>query len=150
VSNTEERAIQNQRSLDRLAKTIALSQGRFSLVLACGESPELPRAIVAGLRKISPIEIDEIWLSPTSQTLYSSIISQLHEQQPQALMVYGLDTVIELDRLWKSANLVRNQFAQHCPYPICLWMGDETLQKLRLFAPDLRNWAANPLRFYDP
>jgi len=153
VCNAEERAIKNQRSLDRLAKTIVLSQGRFSLILARADRPQLQREMVARLREKVDLEIDEIHLSPNSQTLYSTILAKLNQRGdarvPQAVVVFGLDGVIDLERVLKSANLVRNEFVQHCPYPLCLWMADETLQKLRRFAPDLRNWAANPLKFYE-
>lgn len=153
MCNAEERAIKNQRSLDRLAKTIVLSQGRFSLILARADRPQLQRDIVARLREKVDLEIDEIDLSANSQTLYSTILEQLNQRSearsPQAVMVFGLDGIIDLERVLKSANFVRNEFPQHCPYPLCLWMAEDTSHKLQRLAPDLRNWAANPLKFYE-
>lgn len=138
---------QNLRSLRKLSRIITLSQGQFSLVLACCNQPQLARYMTQAARKANPISIEELVVPPSSQTLYTIIRDRLPGKHPQALMVFGLDSVTAIDSVLGSANMMRNEFAKQFPFPTILWMNDRTLVKLRRVAPDLRNCAANPIRF---
>ena len=138
---------QNLRSLRKLSRIITLSQGQFSLVLACCNQPQLSNYMTEAARQATPVSIEELVIPPSSQTLYSAIREQLGNKQPQALAVFGLESVKEIDSVLGSANMMRNEFAKQFPFPVILWMDDRILVKLRRVAPDLRNCSANPLRF---
>lgn len=138
---------QNLRSLRKLSRIITLSQGQFSLVLACCNQPQLSYYMTEAARQATPVSIEELVIPPSSQTLYSVIREQLSDTQPQALAVFGLESVKPIDSVLSSANMMRNEFAKQFSFPVILWMDDRILVKLRRVAPDLRNCSANPLRF---
>lgn len=64
-----------------------------------------------------------------------------------ALMVFGLESVADLDRVLVATNQVREEFRKHFTCPIVLWATDEVLQKLTRFAPDFKNWASAAIKF---
>jgi hypothetical protein len=148
-SDSEDIAESNKRSLQRLERAIAMSQNQFSLILVSCKHPSWRRKMVKQLKELSSIQIQEITLHPSVNTLFTTIDTAVDEQ-PQALMVFGLESVTEIDQVLTATNLVRNEFPKEFPYPLVLWINDEILQKLIRLAPDFKSWAANPIRFEIP
>lgn len=146
-SETNSNSVNYERSLRRLARSIAMSQGQFSLILACCNSLPLREQLVTRLHELSPIEIQELILHPSVNKLFTTIQVALAEEQPPALMVFGLESVITLDQLLKATNLVREEFRKQFAFPLILWVNDDILQKLTRIAPDFRSWGANSIRF---
>ncbi|MDY6936999.1 MAG: hypothetical protein SWY16_04965 [Cyanobacteriota bacterium] len=138
---------QNLRSLRKLSRIISLSQGQFSLVLACANHPQFARYVTESARNATPVSIEEFVLPPSSQTLYTAVREQLGDRQPQALAIFGLEAVTDIEQVLGSANMMRNELFKQFPFPIILWIDDRTLVKLRRVAPDLRNCSGNPIRF---
>ncbi len=56
-------------------------------------------------------------------------------------MVFGLETVTEINPLLSSANQVREEFQKQFHFPLVLWVNDEVQQKIRQIAPDFESWA---------
>ena len=106
--------------------------------------------MVKKLAKISSIPIQELILHPSVNTLFTTILTSIEEPPPQALMVFGLESVVAIEQLLSATNLVRDEFPKHFPFPLILCINDEILQKLIRLAPDFKSWAANPIRFEDP
>ncbi len=50
----------------------------------------------------------------------------------------------------KAANLGRDELPKVFNCPVVLWVNDTTLQQLNRYAPDLKSFAATPLRFEYP
>lgn len=148
-SGSEDVAASNQRSLNRLERAIAMSQNQFSLILVCCNQQSLRRKMVKQLKEISSISIVEITLHPSVNTLFTTIDTAV-EEQPQVLMVFGLESVAAIEQVLTATNLVRNEFPKQFPFPLVLWINDEVLQKLIRLAPDFKSWAANPIRFEIP
>lgn len=148
-SGSEDVETNNKRSLKSLERAIAMSQNQFSLILVCCNQQSLRRKTVKQLKEISSIQIAEITLHPSVNTLFTTIDTAV-EGQPQALMVFGLESVTEIEQVLTATNLVRNEFPKQFPFPLVLWINDEILQKLIRLAPDLKSWAANPIRFEIP
>ena len=148
-SGSEDLAASNKRSLRRLERAIAMSQNQFSLILVCCNQQSLRRKMVKQLKEISSIPIAEITLHPSVNTLFTTIDTAV-EEQPQALMVFGLESVTAIEPVLTATNLVRNEFPKQFPFPLVLWINDEVLQKLIRLAPDFKSWAANPIRFEIP
>ncbi len=73
----------------------------------------------------------------------STIQKQLKDEQPSAAMVFGLESVKDIDRLLISANQVREEFRKNFHFPLVLWVTDEILQKLIRLAPDLESWTTS-------
>ncbi len=127
-----------------------MSQGQFSLILVCCNYPTLRRQAASQLRNLSSVPIRELTLHPSVNTLFSTILAALEERQPPALMVFGLESVVEIDRVLSATNLVRDEFRKQFSFPVVLWIDDEILQKMVRLAPDFKSWAANPIRLEVP
>ncbi|MEH1961771.1 MAG: hypothetical protein V7L05_18190, partial [Nostoc sp.] len=137
----ENLAPDNERSLQTLVRAITLSQGEFSLILLRCNYADLRQRMVERLRQLSPVQIREITLPASVKTLYTKIREQLLDEQPPALMVFGLESVKDIDTVLTSANQVREEFRKNFPFPILLWLNDQVLQKFIRLATDLENWA---------
>lgn len=136
----------NIQSLRRLARAITLSQGQFSLILVCCNYPHSREQVVKQLRQLSEVDIQELSLSPSVQTLYTTIVTVLEDQQPPALIVFGLDSVEAINQVLTSTNLVRDEFRKQFHFPLVLWVSEDILQKLTRLAPDFKSFAATPIR----
>ena len=130
----------NGESLKTLIRSIRLFQGDFSLILAHCNYDGLRCQMVQQLRAQSPIPIEELVLEPSVTTLYGTITQILGGEQPQALMVSGLESVIALDKLLSATNQVREEF-RHFNFPLIVWVTDEVLQKLIRLIPDFHSWS---------
>lgn len=137
----------NQRSLKRLHRAISLSQGQFSLIVACCNNQALRQQMAQKLEDLFSGQIQELVLNPSFQKLYTTIQANCQECQPQALMIFGLESIEKVDPLLVSTNLVRNEFGKKFSFPVVLWVNDETLCKLVRLAPDFKSWAASTIRF---
>ncbi|MEH1775519.1 CHASE2 domain-containing protein [Nostoc sp.] len=137
----ENLAFDNEHSLQTLVRTITLSQETFSLILLRCNYTDLRQRMVERLRQLSPVHIREITLPASVKTLYTNIREQLGDEQPPALMIFGLESVKDIDTVLTSANQVREEFRKNFPFPILLWVNDSVLQKFIRLATDLENWA---------
>ncbi|MCC5628336.1 hypothetical protein LC613_09525 [Nostoc sphaeroides CHAB 2801] len=138
---SENLAPDNERSLQTLVRAITLSQGEFSLIFLRCNYADLRQRMVERLRQLSPVQIREITLPASVKTLYTNIREQLLDEQPLALMIFGLESVKDIDTVLTSANQVREEFRKNFPFPILLWVNDQVLQKFIRLATDLENWA---------
>jgi hypothetical protein len=145
--NAPKTAIDYTAATRTLARAIAVSCGEFSLLLACCNSLQRQRDAVTLLKEFSSTNIKQITLSPTSDTLYSNIVTALDGKNPEALMIRGLESVIAINNLIVSTNLMRDELRKQFDFPLVLWVNDEILRKLVWLAPDLKDWAASTIRF---
>ncbi|HEY9829666.1 MAG TPA: hypothetical protein V6D26_03745 [Stenomitos sp.] len=130
----------NEKAVEELAWAIEASEGRFCLLLARCNYIGLQNYIAKRLSEVCSVEIKTLVLDETNITLYGAIQTKLAGEQPQALMVFGLESVLEIDRLVIAANQAREEFNKNCPYPLVLWVNDEVMGKLIRLAPDFESW----------
>lgn len=147
---SENVAASNKRSLETLGRAIAMSQGQFSLILVCCNHPGLRRKVVNQLKKLSSVPIKELTLHPSVNTLFTTILTGLEDPVPQALIIFGLESVVAIDQLLSATNLVRDEFRKQFAFPLVLWINDDLLNKLIRLAPDFKNWAGTPIRLELP
>jgi WD40 repeat protein/tetratricopeptide (TPR) repeat protein len=133
-------AQQNKISRQTLSRTLRMSQGQFSLILVRCNYGILRDETIRQLREKSPIEIREIFLPTSVKTLYTTIETELSGTQPQALMVFGLESVNAIDRVLTSTNYVREEFRNNFPFPVVLWVTDKILKKLMRLVTDIESW----------
>lgn len=133
--------IANEQSLNTLVRAINYSQGEFSLILTRCNYTALREEIIQTLREQCPIEVRELDLPPSSRTLYTAIKSELGDNHPSALMVFGLEDIEELDAVLTSTNQVREEFRKEFSFPLIIWINDTILQKLIKLVPDLESWS---------
>ncbi|MDJ0713010.1 MAG: hypothetical protein QNJ54_02170 [Prochloraceae cyanobacterium] len=133
----------SDRSLQELIWAIQMSEGQFSLILArCNYLP-LQKQIGERLHKLPSLQIQKVFLDTSVNKLYSTIQKQLKEEQPSAVMVFGLESVKDIERLIISANQVREEFRKNFHFPLVLWVTDEISSKLIRLAPDLESWTTS-------
>ncbi|MBG1257999.1 hypothetical protein [Nostoc commune] len=150
LSNSENGTTSSTAATKRLARAIMVSGGEFSLILACCNCVERQQQVLNVLTEFSSADIHEILLAPATDTLYTAITSAIATTQPEALMVRGLESVMEINQLIISTNIMRNQFRKQFRFPLVLWINDEILCKLVWLAPDFKDWAASTIRFDIP
>jgi len=141
LHSPEDGAAFNAQSLERLVRAITLSQGQFSLILVRCNYSNLQQSMVQGLRELCPLELRELILEPSIKTLYTTIQAKLGDEQPQALMIFGLESVSAIDQVLTLTNQVREEFRKNFPFPIIFWINDQLGQKLIRIAPDFESWS---------
>jgi hypothetical protein len=119
----------NENSLRSLVRTITVFQEHFLLVLLRCNYTVLRQQITDSIHRLCPIEIREITLQESVKTLYTAISEQIGDEQPAALMVFGLEFVEDLDTILISANQVREEFKKTFSFPIILWVDNQVLKK---------------------
>ncbi|MGB6298996.1 MAG: hypothetical protein WBF90_22850 [Rivularia sp. (in: cyanobacteria)] len=132
--------------VQRLARAIALSDGEFSLLLACCNADK-QEEVISVLKEFSMVDIRKVILSSKAETLYTNIVSVLGSNQPDALVVRGLESVEAINELIISTNLMRDEFGKQFKFPLVLFVNEDILRKLVRLAPDLKDWAASTFRF---
>lgn len=141
----------NQEALDELCRLLRFSQGEFSLILAVCNSTQHRKLLVESLGQQCPVPFDEITLSPTASTLFTTVNTYLRDVAtaiPEALMVYGLSEVEDPEQLLTATNQIREEFRAF-NFPLVLWLTDNDQKNLIRTAPDFYTWA-NPITFETP
>ncbi|WP_017651295.1 hypothetical protein [Fortiea contorta] len=147
LSNQQESVANTTAATKRLARALMVSAGEFSLILASCNSLHRQQQILNLLTDFSSVDMQEIYLLPETETLYTTIAANINSVQPGALVVLGLESVVKINQLIISTNLMRDEFRKTFHCPLVLWVNDETLRKLVWLAPDLKDWAASTIRF---
>jgi hypothetical protein len=136
----------NKESITTLLRTIIYFQGSFSLSVVCCNVPPLGLMFLQELRDRSSLEYQELTLEPTTKSLHQAILNTIQGQQPKALIVTAIESVVAIDYLLAGANQVRDQFSKDFDFPLILWMTDELLIKFKRSAPHLASWASVPIQ----
>ena len=131
----------NETSLKTLSRAITLSQADFSLILVRCNDASWREQIAQRLVSVCPFKLRQLVLSEDALTLYTTIQAEICSEQLTGLMVFGLESVRDLDRLIISSNHVREDFRLSLAFPLILWVNDQVLKKFIWLAPDLENWA---------
>lgn len=147
VFESETVASVNERSLNRLLRSVSLSQGQFSLVLVRCNSSQLRQQVLQTVQKDSEITIESLILSPQTTSLYTALFDYTQTHSPSALMILGLEAVENLDGILSSTNQMRDEFRKQFNFPMILWITDELATQLIRLAPDFKSWAAATIKF---
>mgnify|MGYP002777740207 CR=1 FL=1 len=135
--------IQNEKispSLEELAWTLSASQGEFRLILAHCNYILLRSVLYKHLQKLTDTKIPILNIKKTETSLYQKI-EALQPKQPDAVMVWGLETHLNIDKLLTTTNLIREEFRKKFNFPIVLWVNDEILAKMMRLSSDFESWA---------
>lgn len=156
MSESDDVARLNERSCANLARAILLSQGQFSLILVrCNYVALGEQMMLVVQEKIKEVQGDRelylktIALPKSASTLFHPLLAQIEAENREidALMVFGLESVQDLDRAIAATNQVREEFRKYFPFPVVLWTNDAVMQKLVRYAPDFKSWAAAGIKF---
>ncbi|MBC1235791.1 eIF2A-related protein [Nostoc sp. 2RC] len=147
---------ENQHTLQRLIRAIALSEGQFALILVRCNYGQLREQMLENIRSLTQdINIREIFLNPSTTSLHNTIISELFldnpvvvtDSLPSAVMIFGIESIIDLENLLTGINQARDIYAATFPFPVVLWLQDEVASLLSRLAPDFKSWAATTIKF---
>ena len=142
-SRSAEVAAENEDALRESIWTIEASQGRFRPILARCNYMALQAQMVRELKERCPIPIREIVLEGSQTRLDATIRERCGDDRPSAVMVLGLESIAKLDSLLAAIDQIREEFRQHCPYPLVLWVSDDVVGKLVRLAPAFTDWCAS-------
>ncbi|MBE9041911.1 hypothetical protein IQ235_14100, partial [Oscillatoriales cyanobacterium LEGE 11467] len=134
---------ENENALAEMLWEIEASQGLFKPMLAHCNYLALREYLVGQLRQRCEADIRELFLHPSATKLFSTLRSEIGDDRPSAVMVFGLESVQNLDRFLSLANWMRNEFQVQCPYPLVLWVNDEVVAKLIRLAPDFADFCTS-------
>ncbi|MDM3851887.1 MAG: ribosome assembly protein 4 [Aphanizomenon gracile PMC627.10] len=129
----------NSQQLEDLAWSLEASAGEFKLILAKCNYINLQNQLIQELQKICEIEIQILRLQTSERTLYNAIREEF-DQEIAALMIVGWESLPNLSKMFSSANQIREEFRNNCPYPVVLWINDAIYQQIMESAPDLESW----------
>ena len=129
----------NSQQLEDLAWSLEASAGEFKLILAKCNYINLQNQLIQELQQICQIEIPILRLQASERTLYNAIREEF-DQNIQALMIVGWESLPNLSKMFSSANQVREEFRNNCQYPVVLWINDAIYQQIIESAPDLESW----------
>ncbi|NJL11473.1 MAG: hypothetical protein HC908_18720 [Calothrix sp. SM1_7_51] len=148
-------AADNQHSLTRLIRAIAFGQGQFALILVRCNYLQLRLSMLENLRTVTKdIYLREIFLEASIESLHNKIISDLHldnpvvasDKKPDAVMIFGLESVTLLEELIVNINQARDIYAANFSFPLVLWLTEEVAASLSRNAPDFKSWAATTIK----
>jgi len=107
----------NTAVIKRLARAIMISQGQFSLLIACCNSVKKQQQILSVLEEFSPVQIQEINIPTSAQSLFTAISDRLASIQPDAVIISGLEAVEEINDLITSTNMMRDELRKQFQFP---------------------------------
>ena len=139
--------LSNQEVLEELIWTLESSRGEFKLILARCNYLRLRSGLVKRLQALTDIDVEVLRLQRSDKTLYAKIHSQIKNKQPEALMVFNLESVYDIAQMFSATNQVREEFRKHFHFPVVLWVTDEILHQLLHSASDFESWATS-IEFY--
>ncbi|NEO53380.1 MAG: hypothetical protein F6K54_09970 [Okeania sp. SIO3B5] len=134
--------INNRASLQRLVRGMEMSQGKFRLFLARYSYLSQRDRLIPQLRESFSGVLQELVLDKSVSSLYATIQERLKNQQPDALMVWGLESVVDVDELLRSMSLVLDEFRKNFHFPMVLWINEEVSRKFIQLIPDFENRAS--------
>ncbi|WP_424096323.1 hypothetical protein [Moorena producens] len=144
----------HQQLLKQLAWAMEMgaSEQEFSLIFAHCNYTQWRDQLMEQLVELCSVEILPIGLTPKVtqlyRTIYSKIQSQLGQQPPQGIMVYGFEVVRDLEQLLRLANRVREEFRKKFHVPVLFWVDDRVYSQFLRSARDLASWGTgSPLDF---
>ncbi len=141
----------NEEVLEELVWTLESSRGEFKLILARCNYLRLRSQLVKRLQVLTDIDIQVLQLQRSDKTLYTTIHAQLQARlknqlgckQPEALMVFNLESVSDITQMFSTTNQVREEFRKHFHFPVVLWVTDEVLHQFLHSASDFESWATS-------
>ncbi|MDF5706118.1 MAG: hypothetical protein PUP90_00220 [Nostoc sp. S4] len=147
LTSSENTIVRSTAAIKRLARAMMVSAGEFSLILACCNCLERQQQMINLLTEFSSADIEQILLTPAADSLYTIITNTIGTTQPEALIVRSLESVVSINQLIISTNIMRDEFRKQFHFPLVLWVNDEILCKLVWLAPDFKDWASTTIRF---
>ncbi|OZH55006.1 hypothetical protein AFK68_07285, partial [Hydrocoleum sp. CS-953] len=133
---------QNPELLSELIFALEMSQGEFRLFLARSNTLTQRDRLIQKLQASFSGNLAQLQLDESVGELYATIGQQLGDQQPDALMVWGLESVTDVDKLLVSMGLVREEFKNNFHFPILLWIDQEISRKFIRLIPDFESWTS--------
>ncbi|MEM9003269.1 MAG: AAA family ATPase [Cyanobacteria bacterium P01_F01_bin.86] len=141
----------NQASLEELETVLRREAGEFSLTITACNYHRLRNLVVGHF--VEHHQSQRLSLPPNTTSLVDTIQAHLGTAtSPANLMVTGLELLkeAELMAVLKGANLSRDEFRKHFPFPIVLWMTERVRQQFIRYAPDLRSFGPSAIAFTLP
>ncbi len=141
---------ENERSLNTLARTMKLAKGRFSLHFVRCNYIHLQARFLKELKEDYQAQFDKLFLPQLTQTIREVVAYDYRHNEPESLMILGLESVQDLDKLLVNVNQMRDKVKANFPFPLIVWVTDKVLKKFCRLAPDLNSWVGAPIHLLMP
>jgi tetratricopeptide (TPR) repeat protein len=125
----------NQQALATLARSIALTQGRFALMIVRCNYAAMQRRCSPSLRSACPVQIQELVFPQQPETIWQPIINATAHYRQKALMVSGLEDIHNVAALLRNLELEQAELIDRCQLPILFWLSEECCSQLVKLAP---------------
>lgn len=144
----------NARSLDELCFALTATQGQFKLLFGHCNYRELRQQISSKLLlgtgaqetgkphqpEAQRPQILELQVTPETTSLLPSLL-ECAMTQPDAVMIAGLETALNVRGLLEDLNQRRELLRDRCAFPVLFWLDDQLLSLMVRHLPDLESWA---------
>ncbi|MEB3280411.1 MAG: hypothetical protein VKK42_15980 [Lyngbya sp.] len=128
--------------LEELIFALEMSRGEFRLFLASCDYLSQRDRLIEKLRESFSGNLAELQLDESVEELYSTIQKNWGDRQPDALTVWGLESVKNVDKLLISMGFVRDEFRKNFQFPIILWIDGKIYRKFIRLIPDFESWTS--------
>ncbi|MGD1809736.1 eIF2A-related protein, partial [Dapis sp. BLCC M126] len=132
----------NPELLSELIFAMEMSQGEFRLFLARSNTLTQRDRLIEKLQTSFSGDLAQLHLDESVGELYETICQHLGDKAPDALMIWGLESVTDVDQLLISMGLVREEFKNNFHFPILLWIDKEISRKFIRLIPDFESWTS--------
>jgi tetratricopeptide (TPR) repeat protein len=145
-------SVHNPVELAALTRMLELAQG-FTLGFARINHPSLRERLVREIRRRFPRKrIAEVTLDRgAAGGVVTQLEKALGEERPEALFVYGLEGMFDLQVEQSPAmdilNLNRNYCGKRFPWPVVFWLPEFAMRELSRQAPDVWAWRSGTYYF---
>jgi hypothetical protein len=142
---------ENEIELRALANMLSMAQG-FTLGFAWVNHVSLRDNVVTELRQRLGKRFLEVKLDPRSANgIVTQMENEVGEASPDALFVYGLDSMFDLTVRQTAAlenlNLNRGYFGKRFPFPVVFWVAEYGMREFSRQAPDFWSWRSGTYHF---
>jgi hypothetical protein len=143
---TTDVAAKNQKTLQQLAQAMALSRGQFKLILVrCNYGDVCQRwseELTQTCQDQHQFSLTAAHLPPHAQNLVQAI-QAIEPFPPDGLQLLGLNQLADVRQFLANSNQIRDRLRRNCPFPIAIWLDDNSLKQMLKVANDLHSWTTS-------
>ena len=129
-------------NIEELLRGLKRSKGRFSPFLARYSYVSQRDRLIENFRASFPGVLKVLPLDESVTQIYTTVRGYLEDKELDVLMVYGWESLRDINKLLVGMGYVREEFRKHCPLPIVFWVDGKICRKFIRLIPDFYNWVS--------
>ncbi|MCL2935446.1 MAG: hypothetical protein MGU50_02030 [Trichodesmium sp. MAG_R02] len=129
-------------NIEKLLRGLNRSKGRFSPFLARYSYVSQRDRLIENFRASFPGVLKVLPLDESVTQIYTTVREYLEDKELDVLMVWGWESLRDINKLLVAMGYVREEFRKHCPLPIVFWVDGKVARKFIRLIPDFYNWVS--------